>query len=90
MFGNTTYLSYGGVLAVLTSAVCLQNHLLRRQQQQQQQQPHSPGEFIVDYHRNRDLSDNDKELSRIPIEHLRKTQECKAEQQWNHHIPLFI
>ena len=59
-----------GVLAILTGAICFRNYLLARgwigtQPGGQPQPPHRPLEYIVNYHRNRDISDDKEELSRI-------------------------
>jgi hypothetical protein len=56
-----------GVLAILTVAVCLGNNLLARGWigRQQQQQTHCLGEYRVDYHPNRDFTDQEEELSQI-------------------------
>jgi hypothetical protein len=56
-----------GVLALFTMVTCRRNYLLARGWiGAQNNQRHCPREFNVDYHRNRDFSDNEEgELSRI-------------------------
>jgi hypothetical protein len=55
-----------GILAVLTDAICLRNYFLARGWMGDSNHIGSGSrEYIVDYHRNRDLTDKKKELNRI-------------------------
>ncbi len=56
-----------GALTVLTAIICVQNYALAREWiGKQKHPPHHPKEYAVDYHCNKDFSDNEEEkLSRI-------------------------
>jgi hypothetical protein len=65
-----------GILALLTTVICARNYLLARGWIGTHiTQPHRPRDFNVEYHRNRDFSDNEEdELSRI----VRRTLASRA------------
>jgi hypothetical protein len=65
-----------GILALLTAIICARNYLLARGWIGTQiKQPHCIRDFNVEYHNNRDFSDNEEdELSRI----VRRTSASRA------------